>query len=341
MSWQIVGHDWAVALLRRGLETGRVAHAYLFTGPPQIGKTRLALTLAQALNCAELDPPCGRCPSCLRLERGTHPDVRLVEGEGAGGSIKIDQIRTLQREAALSPYEGRYRVFILRRMDLASIEAANSLLKTLEEPPEPVVLVLTAVQGELLPPTVVSRCQRFDLRPTARDVIEASLREKGVPAPKAQLLARLSGGRVGWVFHATQDDRLLHQRQEDLDQLQRILSWGRVERLDFAWEASRDPVASRALIELWTAWWRDLLLLHGDGKDHIVNVDRSDELCWVSRQSSLPQVQSVLNALQETVTQLDANVNPRLALEGLLLKLPHWQTLPKELPKDQTVNMDN
>jgi DNA polymerase III gamma/tau subunit len=142
---------------------------------------------------------------------------------------------------------------------------------------------------------------------------------------------------VGWVFHATQDNRLLRQRQEDLDQLQRILSWGRVERLDFAWEASRDPVASRALIELWTAWWRDLLLLHGDGKDHVVNVDRSEELCWVSRQSSLPQVQSVLNALQETVTQLDANVNPRLALEGLLLKLPHWQTLPK----DQTVSMDN
>lgn len=329
MAWQIIGHEWAVALLRRGVETGHVAHAYLFTGPPQIGKTRLALTLAKALNCTAVDPPCGQCPSCLKLDRGAHPDVRLVAGEGAGGSIKIDQVRALQREAALSPYEGRYRVFILRRMDLATIEAANSLLKTLEEPPEPVVLVLTAVQAEGLPGTVVSRCQRLDLRPATRRLLEASLKEEGIPAEKAQLLARLSGGRVGWALRAAEDDRLLSQRQEDLDQLHRILSSGRVERLDFAWEASRDPVASRSMLELWIAWWRDLLLLHGEGEDHIVNVDRGDELAWLSAQSTLPQVQRALNALQEAVAQLDANVNTRLALEGLLLNLPQWKSLER------------
>jgi DNA polymerase-3 subunit delta' len=337
MAWQIIGHEWAVTLLRGGLETGRVAHATLLCGPPQVGKTRLALALAQALNCAEPDRPCGRCASCLKIEHGTHPDVRLVEGEGTSGGIKIDQIRALQREAVLSPYEGPYRVFVLRRIDLASIEAANSLLKTLEEPPEHVVLVLTAVQGDLLPATVVSRCQRLDLRPAARGVVEASLRQMGIPAPKAQLLARLSGGRVGWALTASQDDRLLQQRQEDLDQLQQILSSGRVERLDFAWQASRDVGACRATIELWTTWWRDLLLLHGEGEDHVVNVDRSEELGRLSRQSNLPQVQRVLSALQETVAQLDAYVNPRLALEGLLLNLPRWQTLPQ----DQTASMDD
>jgi DNA polymerase-3 subunit delta' len=337
MAWQIIGHEWAVALLRKSLETNRVAHAYLFSGPPQIGKTRLALTLAQALNCTELDPPCGRCPSCLKLEKGTHPDVRLVEGTGAGGSIKIDQIRALQREAVLSSYEGRYRVFVLRRMDLATIEAANSLLKTLEEPPEHVVLVLTAVQSDLLPTTVVSRCQRLDLRPADRQVVEDSLQKKGLPASRARLLARLSGGRVGWALDATKDDRLLHQRRENLDQLHQLLSSTRVERLDFAWEASRDPAASRALLELWTTWWRDLLLLHGNGQEHVINADQSHELAWGSQQSSLSQVQGVLNTLQETVTQLDANVNTRLALEGLLLKLPFWQPLPK----NQTVATDN
>lgn len=337
MAWQIIGHEWAVALLRQGLETGRVAHATLLCGPPQIGKTRLALTLAQALNCAEPDRPCGRCTSCLKVEKGTHPDVRLVEGEGTGGGFKIDQIRALQREAVLSPYEGPYRVFVLRRIDLSSIEAANSLLKTLEEPPDHVVLVLTAVQGDLLPATVVSRCQRLDLRPAARGAVEASLREMGIPAPRAQLLARLSGGRVGWALNASQDDRLLQQRQEGLDQLQQILSSDRVERLDFAWKASRDVDASRATLELWTSWWRDLLLLHSEGEDHIVNVDRSEELGRLSGQSNLPQVQHVLSALQDTVAQIDAYVNPRLALEGLLLKLPRWQTLPQS----QTVSMDD
>jgi DNA polymerase-3 subunit delta' len=186
------------------------------------------------------------------------------------------------------------------------------------------VLLLTAVQGDLLPTTVVSRCQRLDLRPVPRDEVETSLRDLGISASRAQLLARLSGGRVGWALDASQDDRLLQQRQENLDQLQQILSSGRVERLDFAWQASRDVDASRTTIELWTTWWRDLLLLYGEGEDHVVNVDRSEELGRVSRQSNLPQVQRVLSALQETVAQLDAYVNPRLALEGLLLKLPRW-----------------
>ena len=336
MAWQIIGHEWAVTLLRRGLETGRVAHATLLCGPPQIGKTRLALTLAQALNCAAPDRPCGRCVSCLKIEQGTHPDVRLIEGEGAGGGFKIDQIRALQREAVLSPYEGPYRVFVLRRIDLASIEAANSLLKILEEPPEHVVLVLTAIQGDHLPATVVSRCQRLDLRPVTRGVIEAALRERGVSASKAQLLARLSGGRVGWALDVREDDQLLQQRQEDLDQLQRVLSSGRVDRLDYAWQASRDVATSRATIELWTTWWRDLLLLHQHGEDHVVNVDRGEELGRLSRQSNPTQIQRVLSAFQDTVAQLDAYVNPRLALEGLLLKLPRWQTWPQ----DQTGSTD-
>ncbi|MGC9335498.1 MAG: DNA polymerase III subunit delta', partial [Anaerolineae bacterium] len=130
MGWGVIGHDWAVALLREGLAKGRAAHAYLFSGPPQIGKTHLALALAQALNCEQPDPPCSDCPSCRRIAARTHPDVRLIAGEGAGDSIKIDQVRDLQRESILLPYEGRCRVFVLQRMDQATIEAANSLLKT-------------------------------------------------------------------------------------------------------------------------------------------------------------------------------------------------------------------
>jgi DNA polymerase-3 subunit delta' len=331
MAWEIIGHDWAVALLSQSLASGRVAHAYLFSGPSKIGKTRLALNLARALNCTQPEPPCGQCASCLKIERNTHPDVRVIEGEGAGGSTKIDQIRALQREAALSPYEGRYRVYILRRMDLASIEAANSLLKTLEEPAEHVVLVLTAELVEMLPTTVVSRCQRLDLRSAARHVVEDMLRDRGIAARKAQLLARLSGGRVGWAVEAVREEGPLAQRQQELNQLIEVLSANRVDRLDFAWRASRDSMASRALIDLWITWWRDLLLLHGQGEGHMINVDRSDELRSLARRSTLPQVWAALKALQSAAAQLEANVNARLAWEGLLLKLPHWQLVQEDL----------
>jgi DNA polymerase-3 subunit delta' len=328
MAWQIVGHDWAVALLQQGLAGGRVAHAILFTGPPQIGKTRLALALGQALNCRQPAPPCGQCASCVKIQQGVHPDVRVIEGEGAAGGFKIDQVRALQREAILTPYEGRYRVFVLRRMDLASTEAANSLLKTLEEPPANVVLVLTAVHAEGLPATVVSRCQRLDLRPAARHVVEAFLVGRGVPAEKARLLARLSGGRVGWAVDATRDEQLLQQRQGRLDQLLELLSADRVERFEFAQRASQDPLVGRTLLELWTVWWRDLLLMQDQGSGYLINMDRRDELEWLAGQSTLPEVWTALNALQEAAAQLEDNVNARLAWEGLLLQLPRWQPMP-------------
>jgi DNA polymerase-3 subunit delta' len=331
MAWQIIGYDWAVAFLQQSLATGRVAHAYLFTGPPQVGKRKLALGLAQALNCTGSQPPCGQCRSCLNVVKGTHPDVRVIEGEGVGGSIKIDQVRALKREAMLSPYEGRYRVYILRRVDLASLEAANSLLKILEEPPEHVLLVLTAVQPESLPATVVSRCQRLDLRPVARHVLESALREKGVAEPQARLLVRLSGGRVGWVLDASGDNAVLNNRQRDLDQMIELLGATRVERLDFAWEISRKPDASRTLLELWIVWWRDLLLMHNQGQDHVINIDRSDELGWLASRSTMPQVRLALDALQSAAAQLEANVNARLAWEGLMLNLPHFQMPPRQL----------
>jgi DNA polymerase III subunit delta' len=325
MSWQIVGHDWAVDLLRQSLAASRVAHAYLISGPPQVGKTRLAMAMAQALNCAQPYPPCGQCTSCVKIAQNTHPDVQLIIGRGTGESIKIEQIRTLQREAILAPYEGRYRVLILRRADLATLEAANSLLKMLEEPPAHVTLVITAVQVEALPATVVSRCQRLDLRPLTYQAVERALLDKGVPSPKAHLLARLSGGRIGWAFSASQDDGILHRRQLHLDQLVALLAADRVERLDFAWKASRDPLSMHEQIEMWTSWWRDLLLLNGQGESHVLNVDRIDELQSWARQSSLAQVRTVLQALQSTISQLEANVNARLAIEGLLLKLPRWR----------------
>jgi DNA polymerase-3 subunit delta' len=322
MAWQIVGHNWAVTLLRRGLASGRVAHAYLLCGPPQIGKTRLALTLAQALNCQAADPPCGHCPSCQKIERGAHPDVHLLTGEGAGGSFKIDQVRALQREAVLSPYESRYRVYILERMDLASVEAANSLLKTLEEPPAHVVLALTAVQADALPTTVVSRCQRLDLRPVTRDLIEATLQERGLPAEKARLLARLSGGRVGWALVAAEDDGLLARRQRALEQMLQLMAANRVERLEFARRTARDADACLDLVEQWAIWWRDLLLAAGQGQEHLVNVDRAAELQSLAGEAGVARAWAMLNALRDTAAQLQANVNPRLALEGLLLKLP-------------------
>jgi DNA polymerase-3 subunit delta' len=158
-------------------------------------------------------------------------------------------------------------------------------------------------------------------------VVVVELREKEVPPPKARLLARISGGRMGWALCACENDTLLQRREQDRAQLMEVLSGSRVERLDFAWKVSRDPADARRTIEAWTGWWRDLLLLRTHGQDHVVNVDWLDELQPLIGQSSPHQVWAVLRALQTAAAQLEANVNARLALEGLLLKLPYWRAV--------------
>jgi len=125
-------------------------------------------------------------------------------------------------------------------------------------------------------------------------------------------------------LRASQDEVLLRQRQQHLDRLVQLLAASRVERLDFAWEASRESTALREMLEVWTGWWRDLLLLYNGNERDLINLDRSDELRSLAKQGSLLQIWTVLRALQTAAVQLEANVNSRLALEGLLLKLPRW-----------------
>ena len=330
MDWGIIGHDWAVDLLRRNLAEDRVSHAYLFSGPPQVGKTSLALALAQAVNCTGSEPPCGQCASCRKIAQRVHPDLHLMVGEGAGGSIKIEQVRALRREAVLAPYEGQYRVAILRQLDRASTEAANSLLKLLEEPPRHMILVVTTGVVEALPATIVSRCQRLDLRPVSPRAIEAALCKRGLSPTEAGLLAGLSGGRVGWALIACQDDAVTHQRGKDLDKLVELLAADRLARLEFASKANRDPEVALGRIEQWSLWWRDLLLLCGQVEDGVVNTDRLAELSLLAEQVTLPEVMAGMKVLQAAAVQLEANVNVRLALEGVLLGLPRWRRLSSD-----------
>ncbi|MES0278857.1 MAG: AAA family ATPase, partial [Dehalococcoidales bacterium] len=222
--WQIIGQDRAVLQLKRNLGTGTAARSYLFTGPPGIGKMTLATSLAQALNCPSEEPPCGQCPSCQRIAARKHSDVEVIDlvsdSEGSRTEIGIDRVRRLQHDASLSPFEGDCRVFIVDGAELLSTEAANCFLKTLEEPVDRVVFVLLAVDEEMLPATVVSRCQRLELKPAPAAVIEAYLIDKlELQPPQAGLLARLSRGRPGWAITAAGDSALLGQRTDRLKNL--------------------------------------------------------------------------------------------------------------------------
>jgi DNA polymerase-3 subunit delta' len=340
-NWHVIGHDWAVGALAHRIASDRTAHAYLFTGPHAIGKTTLARTLAQALECTSINRPCGECAACQKIARDRHPDVQLIEGvpprfdfdkdasppprthDGERRTLRIKQIRDVERFVSRSPFEGRWKIVILRRFEEAEDPAANAFLKTLEEPPAHTRLILTARDASLLLPTIASRCQIFALRPLALAQVESALIERWRVEPaKARLLAHLSGGRLGWAVRASANHALLDARREHLDALNAVLSEGRAERLMRAGDLAKEAEALPELLEQWIGWWRDVLLIQHGETARLTNVDREEDLREHAARFRLEEVESALKSLHATVRYLGQSVNARLAMEVLLLKLP-------------------
>lgn len=193
---QLIGQERAKTILRHSLERGRISHAYLFVGPSGTGKRTLALAFAAALNCLADQRPCGSCRNCRRIDEGNHPDVTVLEPEGR--SFKIDQIRQVQQLISLKPYEARSKIFILDGAEALTEQAANSLLKTLEEPPPYSVLILLADDSALLP-TITSRCTLVHFQPLPQETVEEYLRQRGIV--EAAEIAAASGGSIGKALH--------------------------------------------------------------------------------------------------------------------------------------------
>ncbi|MCX7681862.1 MAG: DNA polymerase III subunit delta' [Anaerolineae bacterium] len=323
-AWGIVGHKWAVRLLQRAITTQSISHAYLFTGPAGVGKMTLALAFAAALLCQEEGAiPCGRCRACRLSAAAHHPDLYVVESEHVGADLKIEQIRELQRQLAVSPVEGRRKVAILNRFEEATASAANALLKTLEEPPAYAVILLLAAEGRLLLPTVVSRCQHINLRPLPADVIRQALVERGLAEPEqAELLAHLSGGRPGWAIRAVKDKGLLQRRAQLLDELHSLIGAPVSARLRYAEAMARDPVVARETLELWLCWWRDVMMVAAGAEASLTNVDRYSLLRAHADRFGFARSAATVEAVLAAADRLERNANPRLTLEVLMLDLP-------------------
>jgi DNA polymerase III subunit delta' len=336
-NWNLVGHEWAVDMLQKHVVNGTMRHAYLFAGPPGLGRRTLALRFAQALNCpTPLEPglPCGECRDCKQIAAMQHADLRVIEPAirdpnnskdlipALNGEIRIQQIRELQKSINLKPYQSQYRVLIFLRFHQANVEACNALLKTLEEAPSYAVLILTADNPEQLLPTIVSRCEVLRLRPLGIEEVRKALESRGVETDRAQLVAHISGGRFGYALQMIEEPALLESREERLNDLQTLISASRVEKFAYAEKLSRDKDSMRQAVLIWLSYWRDVMLRSAQAETPLTNVDRNVEIEDLAGRLDLSAARAVVGGLENVLKKMERNVNPRLLAEVLLLDLP-------------------
>jgi DNA polymerase-3 subunit delta' len=325
-------------MLSRAIARQRIGHAYLFSGPLGVGKRTLATAFAQAVNCERYGPgidgvsptaptPCGTCRRCRLIAANTHPEVRTVGVQPPHRVIRVADVESIQADASLRASDVFRKVYILEQVELLHPDAANRLLKTIEEPPSAVMMLLTTVDPDATMETIVSRCQHVRLRPLRRDQLAGVLAERsGLEPDQAALIAALADGCVGRGLTLATNQRALDRRTELLDELARLLVSDRLARLAYArtlgdrW--SRDQDSVREVLTIWLRWWRDVLLAQSGLTERIVNLDRRAEIERQAQLISKRDVASGVAGVRDILQMLDQNVNARLALDVAVLDLP-------------------
>ncbi|MFH2005644.1 MAG: DNA polymerase III subunit delta' [bacterium] len=318
----IVGHGPVIARLERAIDSGRVHHAFYFTGPAGVGKAAVGVAFAQALNCSHAPGRgCGQCQVCSRIGRNIHPDLVWIEAEGK--QIKIEQVRRLEERLAQGAHEGRALVILVNEVDRMSIGAANALLKSLEEPRAGVHFVLVSAASHRVPITVRSRCQQVRFGPLSVEVVAAALAaETTLGRAEREEVARLSAGSL---THARLlvDSEELRVWQRWVDQL----ATGQLPPLDIpgqVQELLREVDEPEEVLKLLRVRLRDQLLL-AVGADaqgqRLVQVDPEGAEAELARQTPLVVIQRRLAAVQAGLRDLRFYVNKHLALERVFLQL--------------------
>ncbi|MEE9910126.1 MAG: DNA polymerase III subunit delta' [Deltaproteobacteria bacterium] len=319
----IYGHQKQIGMLQKAMTQERVGQSYIFSGLDAIGKKTLALAFMQALNCEDADEKtgaCGNCPSCRKMIHGNHPDIHLVATEAQ--FIRIDAIRHIQEQMAFKPLEGGKRVFIIDDADKMNEQAANALLKTLEEPAADNIIILVTARPYWLPQTILSRCRHVRFNPPpAETVARFLIEQKKMAPPQALLLASLSGGSIGQAMALNSEDMMAFRAE-----LGRLLTASRqsdpLSLLTLASFLGQDKKEMKQGLKILYTYFRDALVYKETGQaSMIIN---ADDLAVVSSLAGrLPGDQILQNiALVEKSNEtLEMNVNKSLTIEAMAFKL--------------------
>jgi DNA polymerase-3 subunit delta' len=317
----IPGLEGIASRLLRQVARRQLSHAYLFTGPRHREKLELARGLAKALNCASPDEhgdSCDRCAHCRRIDHGNFLDFQVVEPEGE--SMKIDQIRSLKQFLAVRSHEAEWKVYVLCGAESLTVQAANSLLKMIEEPPSPSVAILLAGHRGQLLPTVASRCQEVAFPPLSPQELAEQLQQSGIQPAYARILSRLEV--------EPEQAKTFVEGEGFAEALNLVIQWGE--------EVIRHPVKAirtlQALFQLgrdkWVLgllilWLRDLLLVQLQQEEELAFVERRSQLVQQAGQWPQEKLLFFLERFFGLQRQKKMNLNLQLAVEEIIFS--SWQ----------------
>jgi len=321
----ILGQEHALSLLQKALVSTRLGQAYLLYGPNGVGKRLTAWQFAKALAC-QVTPAeaCDACIACHKIATGNHPDVVFVSPEGA--SIRIEHIRTIQRQLSYKPYESPYTTIIIDGCETLTPPAANALLKTLEEPPASALLLLLTSKKDALPLTIISRCQLVPFRPLTPSHMRTILVQQGMDQATAALAATLAAGHLE-TWTQTEVSQALARRQDAYTLLREKGYPNNTPLFLLArqWAGSREQCEE--LLHWLSLFCRDLVLVKVASALPLYNHDLQAELAALAHALSVERLIELFHLLEQLRHYLTMHANPQLVFERLVLQLQQlWST---------------
>jgi DNA polymerase-3 subunit delta' len=316
----IIGHERIVEVFRRSVRSGKTSHSYIFEGIPGCGRRKTALALIQALFCqAVRDDACGVCASCRKIAHGNHGDIHFIEPLPDKRDISIEQLREIQRDLSLRPYEAPRKACIMEPAERMSVNAANSLLKTLEEPPGNAIIILLSANADMLLPTIRSRCQLIRFSPLSPENVRLLLIRNGMSPDSADLLAPLCEGSLQRAGEL--DNDALSVRRENLIRHLSALDMGKIASVfDTAEELAGNRDETLESLDLLLSLARDAVYLHAGSSD-IVNTSIRPALESFAGRCTFQGALQILGAITETRRAVQRNANNKLALDCLFMKM--------------------
>lgn len=320
----ILGHKQAVESLQNAIMLGKVSHAYIFNGEDGVGKKSLAEAFAMTLQCEKgAKDACMACHSCRQALTRNQPDIIYLAPEKEK-TITVNDVRTqINGDVVLKPYSSRYKVYIINHAETMNEAAQNAILKTIEEPPEYVVMILLTTNAEMLLPTIRSRCITIDLHPLADELVKKYLMEVlSVPEDKAALCTAFAQGNVGKAARLSGSEDFNHIKSDVVMLLKHIKQIDLFELTQAVKAIEEYKLYINDYFDIMSIWYRDILVYKATmDANRLIFQDEIYDIKKQANVSSYEGIENILHAIDQAKRRINANVNLELALELMLLTI--------------------